>query len=260
VTGLYAAPSSRHLSVAFPVKVKEVEAQATAEEEEEEALLEEFDEPTERQVTFEDIKDKLDRSIFRALTQSPFQLKTPSPVQTTVFDHLPDVAEIFDPNADIARDLLTKAKTSTGKTLAFLIPAVQQRLNWAKNLRDTIASRSHREESLKSVGTLIISPTRELATQIAAKAQNLCEHTPLEVKLFTEGSSRNQQLRSFVCGRRDIVVATPGRLLDLLSSEEEVKKSVKDLQLVCTLLFHLTKILIHFTYSSYLMRLTRSLR
>jgi ATP-dependent RNA helicase MSS116, mitochondrial len=240
VTGLYAAPSARHLSVAFPLKVKDVEAQAAAEEEDADASLEEFDGPAEQQVTFEDIKDKLDRSIFRALTQSPFQLKTPSPVQTAVFEHLPDVAKTYDPNEDITRDLLVKAKTGTGKTLAFLIPAVQQRLNWAKNLRDTIASRSQREESLKSVGTLIISPTRELATQIATEAQKLCEHTPLEVKLFTGGSSRNQQLRSFVRGRRDIVVATPGRLLDLLSSEEEVKKSVKDLQLVRALLFHST--------------------
>jgi ATP-dependent RNA helicase MSS116 len=68
------------------------------------------------------------------------------------------------------------------------------------------------------VGTLIISPTRELATQIANEALKVCTwHKQMEVQLLVGGMSRSNQLRQWSKGRKDIVVATPGRLKDMLS-------------------------------------------
>lgn len=77
------------------------------------------------------------------------------------------------------------------------------------------------------VGTVIISPTRELATQIANEALKVCTwHKDFNVHLFVGGESRQQQLRNWRKGRKDIVVATPGRLEDLMS-EPEVREAMK---------------------------------
>jgi hypothetical protein len=122
--------------------------------------------------TFEGIKDKIDRPTFYALTQSPFQFKPPSPVQTAVFEHLQDIAKTFDSDPDITRP--ARKSQNRHPRFASTGPKISEIL--------TIASRSQREESLKSAGTLIISPTRELAAQIATEALKLCEHTPFEVQ------------------------------------------------------------------------------
>jgi len=78
-----------------------------------------------------------------------------------------------------------------------------------------------RRLSRTHVGTLIISPTRELATQIANEALKVCTwHKEMQVRLFVGGMSRSLQLRDWRRGRKDIVVATPGRLRDLLSEPD----------------------------------------
>ena len=73
-----------------------------------------------------------------------------------------------------------------------------------------------------------ISPTRELATQIAHEATKLTHwQKDFEVKLFAGGSSRGQQLRDFRYGRNDIVVATPGRIRDFLENDPDVAEKLK---------------------------------
>jgi ATP-dependent RNA helicase MSS116 len=68
---------------------------------------------------------------------------------------------------------------------------------------------------------LVISPTRELATQIANEALKLCTwHKEMEVRLIVGGASRGAQLGQLRRGRKDIVVATPGRLKDLISEPD----------------------------------------
>ena len=89
-----------------------------------------------------------------------------------------------------------------------------------------IPDRSVQGQNLRSiarsnVGALIISPTRELATQIANEALKVCTwHKEMQVRLFVGGMSRGLQLRDWRRGRKDIVVATPGRLRDLLSEPD----------------------------------------
>lgn len=69
-----------------------------------------------------------------------------------------------------------------------------------------------------TVGTVILSPTRELATQIATEAAKLMTHCKgMDVRLFIGGASKGMQLRDFERRRRDIIVATPGRMNDMLS-------------------------------------------
>ncbi|KAK2463817.1 hypothetical protein APHAL10511_004122 [Amanita phalloides] len=173
-----------------------------------------------------------------------------SPVQSKVFPLLPQLAMVPQPNPDPsepnpARDLLVKAKTGTGKTLAFLVPAVEARLraieqHAKKTLRDSglvsdraLEAKAKRAFAQQRVGTLVISPTRELATQIANEALRLTSHhTGFEVKLLVGGESRNRQVRDWRHGRRDLVVATPGRLRDLLSSENDFSEAFKHAQLL----------------------------
>jgi hypothetical protein len=76
--------------------------------------------------------------------------------------------------------------------------------------------------SRSAVGTLVISPTRELATQIAVEAEKLVtHHKEYTVQLLVGGESRRAQIRNWKKGRLDVVVATPGRLRDLLEDTTE---------------------------------------
>ena len=103
---------------------------------------------------------------------------------------------------------LVQAKTGTGKTIAFLLPAIQNALT---------------KPALKGqVAILIISPTRELALQIAAEASRLVARLkrPFEVHTAFGGTAKASALTKFKRGDPKILVATPGRLNDYLSEED----------------------------------------
>ncbi|QJD66297.1 DEAD/DEAH box helicase [Xanthomonas campestris pv. badrii] len=102
------------------------------------------------------------------------------------------------------RDLIAMAQTGSGKTLAYALPLLQQRL-----LAPDTAPRV--------LGALVLVPTRELAAQVEATLRQLAAHLPRRLKIVaaTGGSSINPQLLA-LRGGADIVVATPGRLLDLV--------------------------------------------
>jgi ATP-dependent RNA helicase RhlE len=98
------------------------------------------------------------------------------------------------------RDILGSAETGTGKTAAFLLPLLQK-LIYTPRTREPRA--------------LVIVPTRELALQVAEQAQKLSHHTGLRVATVYGGvgyGPQEQALRKGV----DIVIATPGRLIDHL--------------------------------------------
>ena len=155
-----------------------------------------------------------------------------SPVQAAVLPRLPGLVEASE---DKSRpDLLVKARTGTGKTLAFLIPAVEARLKAIRAHEEKVSQDTMNNDSAllrraaarfakTNVGTLIISPTRELATQIANEAIKLTSHHArgegFEVRLFVGGLSKRAQMREWHTGRRDIIVATPGRLRDCMENE-----------------------------------------
>jgi ATP-dependent RNA helicase RhlE len=97
------------------------------------------------------------------------------------------------------RDIVGCAQTGTGKTLAFVLPALERLLqdqNRTKNPR-----------------VVVLEPTRELCVQVAGEARKLAARTPLRVVPIYGGAPMQQQIDRLRRGA-DIIVATPGRLMD----------------------------------------------
>ncbi len=100
------------------------------------------------------------------------------------------------------RDVCGKAKTGSGKTLAFGVPAVQK-----------IA-----EERSGEIGGLILVPTRELATQVHEQLEELCSAMDVKSMCVYGGANIDKQIDK-LSKNVDLLVATPGRLIDLLERE-----------------------------------------
>ncbi|MBY4675352.1 DEAD/DEAH box helicase [Marinobacterium arenosum] len=153
---------------------------------------------------------------FTSLGLSDFLLRTleeqgykrPTPIQQQA---IPLVLE--------GRDLLAAAQTGSGKTAAFSLP-ILQKLN-----EQPIAG-------YRAVRALILVPTRELAAQVATAVQTYARHLPLSLKITAVygGVKINPQMMA-LRGGSDIVIATPGRLLDLLDQNAVKLSSVETLVL-----------------------------
>ena len=117
-------------------------------------------------------------------------------------------------------DVLATAPTGSGKTTAFVLPLLQR---WLDSDR----------KSARRIHTLILVPTRELAAQVRGVVQELSNDLPERVKIVSAvgGVSINPQMMA-LRGGADFIVATPGRLLDLLDHNalnlSEVKTLVLD--------------------------------
>jgi ATP-dependent RNA helicase RhlB len=106
-------------------------------------------------------------------------------------------------------DVTGKAQTGTGKTAAFLITIINDLL---KNpMQDT--------RYIGEPRAIVLAPTRELVMQIASDAANLTKHTDLHVVTLVGGEDYQKQLRQVDKRPVDIVVATPGRLIDFLQQD-----------------------------------------
>jgi len=114
------------------------------------------------------------------------------------------------------RDLLGCAQTGTGKTAAFVIPILQLMFQQVEETRST----QHR------VTALILTPTRELAIQIGESIQAYGRYLPLRHQVIFGGVSQHSQVQAIRRGV-DILVATPGRLLDLM---QQGLVSLRDIQ------------------------------
>ena len=125
-------------------------------------------------------------ALVRAVTQEGYEIPTPIQVQA--------VPEVLG-----GHDLLATAQTGTGKTAAFLLP-ILQRLSGKKS---------------NAIRALILSPTRELAAQIAERADAYGRHLGLRNAVIYGGVGQGAQEQALKRGI-DVLVATPGRLLDLM--------------------------------------------
>ncbi|KAM3065387.1 hypothetical protein ACMFMG_011490 [Clarireedia jacksonii] len=113
-------------------------------------------------------------------------------------------------------DIIAQARTGTGKTIGFLLPTIQNIL--ARN--PELANRKRYSIARPSdIRAIIISPTRELAEQIAVEAVKLTRNTDLIVQVAVGGSSKREMLRKMQREGCHILVATPGRLNDLLTDQ-----------------------------------------
>ncbi len=128
--------------------------------------------------------------ITRALAHDNYT--TPTPIQT---DAIPVVLA--------GRDLIGIAQTGTGKTAAFALPILQRLIA------------SPRPVEKKSCRVLVLSPTRELSSQILDSFRAYGRHLRLSSTLAIGGVTMGKQVRALTSGV-DVLVATPGRLLDLV--------------------------------------------
>jgi len=106
------------------------------------------------------------------------------------------------------RDLVATAQTGTGKTLAFVIPAI--------HMLSAEPASSTLRPARTGVRVLVLSPTRELALQIHEVFGTLARGTGLHAAVVVGGLNENTQLKSIRAGAQ-VVIATPGRLFDFLS-------------------------------------------
>lgn len=129
--------------------------------------------------------------VLKALQEKEYT--TPTPIQEKAI-----------PVGIKGRDLLGVAQTGTGKTAAFAIPIIEQ-LNRAQL----------RKGAERPIKALILTPTRELAIQINDSFTDYAKYTPLRHTVIFGGVKQNPQVAQLKRGV-DILIATPGRLLDLM--------------------------------------------
>ena len=127
---------------------------------------------------------KLHPSLLRGIKELGFT--RPTPIQ----------AEALPPAIE-GRDILGCAQTGSGKTAAFLLPILNRLLGKARG----------------TTRALIVTPTRELAAQIQAELQDLAVHTPVTSAAIFGGVGMGPQEHALRSGF-DVIIATPGRLLD----------------------------------------------
>lgn len=141
-------------------------------------------------MSFADLE--LDPQLITALQQ--MGLEKPTTIQQEAIPHALD-----------GRDLMASSATGTGKTLAFLLPAIEHMLNFPRRKPG-------------SPRVLILTPTRELAVQIQVVANQLTKDTPLKVGAIIGGISYETQ-EAVLTKNMDLVVATPGRLMEYIQEE-----------------------------------------
>jgi ATP-dependent RNA helicase RhlE len=142
----------------------------------------------------------LSEPLLRAIKEKGYLVPTPIQQQA-----IPDII--------LGRDLLGCAQTGTGKTAAFCIPILQ---------------RLQRRSATRGIRALILTPTRELAIQIADNLKAYGKHLPFRHTLVYGGVSQHQQVKDIRNGV-DILVATPGRLMDLINQRV---LTIKDLEIL----------------------------
>jgi ATP-dependent RNA helicase RhlE len=134
-------------------------------------------------------------------------LTSPTPIQDKAI-----------PLAMAGNDVLGLAQTGTGKTMAFGIPLVSHLMDMPER------------PAAKTAKSLILAPTRELVNQIAEALRTLTKKTHLKVNVVVGGQSINKQIHHLLKGT-DILVATPGRLIDLMDRKAVDLRTVKHLVL-----------------------------
>lgn len=135
----------------------------------------------------------LDPSLLKSVAEAGYE--TPTPIQVRA---IPPVLE--------GRDVMGLAQTGTGKTAAFGLPLIHQLL-------------THPGKPVaKSIKALVLAPTRELVNQIAENLHLYVQGTRMKVMTVVGGTSINRQIRGLERGV-DILVATPGRLIDLMDQK-----------------------------------------
>ncbi|MBU3641700.1 DEAD/DEAH box helicase [Polynucleobacter sp. Fuers-14] len=145
-------------------------------------------------ITFADFG--LDPKIQKAVLEQGYTIPTPIQAQSI-------------PHVLAGSDLMGAAQTGTGKTAAFVLPIIQKILRHASN------SASPARHPIRA---LVLTPTRELAVQVAENAASYSKHTDLRAAVVYGGVDMKEQVAILRNGV-EILIATPGRLLDHIGSK-----------------------------------------
>lgn len=143
-------------------------------------------------MTFNDLN--ITPAILKALAKENYT--TPTPIQEQAI-----------PAVLAGRDLLGCAQTGTGKTAAFAVPMIH------------LLSEQPTKSNVRRIRSLILSPTRELTLQIEENIKAYSQFTDLRCTAIVGGVSQKVQERALSRGA-DIVIATPGRLIDLINQKQ----------------------------------------
>jgi ATP-dependent RNA helicase RhlE len=146
----------------------------------------------------------LDQQILRAIEETGYT--EPTPIQAQAIPHVL-----------AGRDLMAMAQTGTGKTAAFTLPLLQRLLPHAS---------SSASPARHPVRALILAPTRELAIQVEESVQTYSKHVPLRSTVVYGGTDIRAQKPALMKGV-EILVATPGRLLDHVESKNLMLNQVQ---------------------------------
>jgi ATP-dependent RNA helicase RhlE len=147
----------------------------------------------------------LSQTVLSALAAKGYSEATPIQAQS-----IPSLLE--------GRDLLGIAQTGTGKTAAFMLPSIDRLVKSGKRAQP------------RGCRMLVLAPTRELASQIADQARHYAKGTPLSVATVFGGTSIHKNKTDLAKGV-DIVVATPGRLVDLIDQHYAILLGIEILVL-----------------------------
>ena len=138
------------------------------------------------------------------------------------------------------KDVVASAQTGTGKTAAFMLPTLQRiavEKPGGAEKPDAAAGRGAKRNAKRGdtkrnafPRALIITPTRELAAQIDAVAKSVCASTGQQAVIVTGGSRYKHQITALQKGC-DVLVATPGRLIDLLDKKHTSLENIQVLVL-----------------------------
>jgi ATP-dependent RNA helicase RhlE len=161
-----------------------------------------MEEPTANKVTFSSLC--LDPQILRAIEEQGYT--EPTPIQTQAIPHVL-----------AGRDLMAMAQTGTGKTAAFTLPLLQRLLPHAST------STSPARHPIRA---LILAPTRELAIQVGESVETYSRHVPLRSTVVFGGVDIKTQKPALLKGV-EVLVATPGRLLDHVESKNLMLNQVQ---------------------------------
>ena len=126
------------------------------------------------------------------------------------FEHCSPIQGKSLPHSLSGHDVLGKAQTGTGKTAAFLIAVFE----------DLLRNDPPQERYAGEARALILAPTRELALQIAKDAEDIGKYSGLKTLALVGGMDFGKQLKSVRRSHVDVLVATPGRLLDFCEKRE----------------------------------------
>lgn len=142
--------------------------------------------------------------LLRAIGKAGYE--SPTPIQAQAI-----------PAALEGRDVLGCARTGTGKTAAYVLPVLQQLLHTARPTAPVPAGRNGRSHQPSRLArTLILAPTRELAAQIGDSVRTYGQGSDLRHVVIYGGVRQDAQVRELRRGV-DMVIATPGRLCDLVA-------------------------------------------